>query len=114
MYICHMNAFDTEDLYAESNHDIVGLLGKEFRSYRLALRLTQKEVAERAGISVMTLVRFESGESSSLSLVNYLSLLRVIRKLETIMDTIPEMPDSLYVRRKKAAPQRVRRRKNEA
>ena len=46
-----------EDLYGRSNNDIVVELGKRFRDYRIALRLTQKDIAEQTGASTATISR---------------------------------------------------------
>lgn len=106
-----MNSVDLQDLYGKSNYEVAAALGAKFRAYRIALRLTQKDVAEKAGISVITLARFESGVSSSISLSYFIGLLRAIEQLERIAEVIPEIPDSLYTSRKVA--QRVRRKKYE-
>lgn len=97
MYICSaMNNFLLTDLYEKSNNDIVVQLGQRFRDYRIALRLTQKEVSEQTGVSVMTIVRFERGEGSAIRLDNFVALMRAIQKLEGIAEAIPDMPASLY------------------
>lgn len=63
MYICRMmNEWNRLDLYEKSNNDIMIELGRRFRDYRIALRMTQKEIALQSGVSVMTIVRFEKGE----------------------------------------------------
>lgn len=99
MYICGvMNNFLLTDFYEKSNNDIVVQLGQRFRDYRVALRLTQKEVSEQTGVSVMTIVRFERGEGSAIRLDNFVALMRAIQKLEGICNAIPEMPTSLYDR----------------
>jgi len=103
-----MNSVDLQDLYGKSNYEVAAALGTRFRAYRIALRLTQKDVAEKAGISVITLARFESGVSSSISLSYFIGLLRAIEQLERIAEVIP---DSLYTSRKVA--QRVKRKKYE-
>mgnify|MGYP003458630348 CR=1 FL=1 len=54
-----MNGYLFRDLYAKSNNDIVAELGKRFRDYRIALRLTQKEVADLLGISQSYISRLE-------------------------------------------------------
>lgn len=106
-----MNSIDLQDLYGRSNHDLAAELGTRFRSYRIALRLTRKEVADKAGMSVITLSRFENGQSSALSLPYFIALLRTIGHLGKIMETIPEIPESLY--RKNRVAQRVRRKRDE-
>jgi transcriptional regulator with XRE-family HTH domain len=108
-----MNAFDLE-LYGKSNYDLAAELGARFRAYRIALRMTRMEMAEKAGVSAMTLARFENGNTSSISLSNFIGLLRAIKHLDRIVETIPEIPDSLYHKpRKPGVTQRVRRKKDE-
>ena len=99
MYICGvMNDYITPDIYEKSDNDIVVDLGRRFRNYRVALRLTQKEVAEQAGVSVMTVVRFEKGETTAIRLDNLIALVRAIQTLEGIAEAIPDVPTSLYSR----------------
>lgn len=106
-----MDELDIEDLYERSNNDIVSELGERFRSYRIALRLTQKDVAEQSGVSVMTVVRFEKGEGGSIRLDTFVSLLRAVQRLEGIVESIPEIPTSLYDERKSRNRQKQRVRK---
>ena len=106
-----MNELDIEDLYERSDNDIVSELGERFRSYRIALRLTQKDVAEQSGVSVMTVVRFEKGEGGSIRLDTFVSLLRAVQRLEGIVESIPEIPTSLYDERKSRNRQKQRVRK---
>lgn len=87
------------ELYGLSNSDISVDLGRRFKSYRVALNLTQKEVAEQSGVSVMTLVRFENGECGSIGLNKFIALMRAIQLLENIYDVIPDMPENLYRKR---------------
>lgn len=110
-----MNEMDIEDLYERSDYDIVSELGERFRDYRIALRLTQKDVARQSGVSVMTVVRFENGEGGSIRLNTFVSLLRAIQKLDGIVESIPEIPLSLYDEReaRKKQKQRVRRKADE-
>lgn len=108
------NIFAT-DLYEKSNNDVVMELGRRFREYRIALRLTQKDISEQTGMSVMTIVRFERGEGSAIRLDNFIALLRAVQKLEMVSELIPDIPNSLYdaPATKYRANKRVRRRNNE-
>ena len=100
LYICAMNnTIEDLELYGLSNSDISVDLGKRFKNYRIALNLTQKEVSEQSGVSVMTLVRFESGEFGSIGLNKFIALMRALQLLENIADVIPDMPESLYDKR---------------
>ena len=110
-----MNEYFDPNLYERSNNDIIVSLGARFRDYRVALRLTQKEISEQSGVSVMTIVRFERGESASIRLDNFVALMRSIQKLEWIAEVIPSIQTSLYdvPVGKKGSNGRVRKRKNE-
>lgn len=116
MYIYSvMNNLSIEDLYGKSNNDIVVELGKRFRDYRIALRLTQKNISEHTGLSVMTIARFEKGEGSAIRLDNFVALMRAIECLAAIAESIPDIPASLYESHTAddTVKHRVRRRKNE-
>lgn len=55
---------------------------------------TQKEVAEKSGISVFTISTFENGSSAGITLATFIKLLRAIDSLEDIEKLIPELPIS--------------------
>ena len=81
-----------------TNTQIIGLLGKNFKHYRLNQQLTQKELAGKTNISVATIHHFEAGTINNLTLSNLITLMRhigLIRNLETI---IPEQPESPYAK----------------
>ena len=75
---------------------IIQALGKRFREYRIAARMTQKEVAEQSGISMLTIRRFEQGYSYDIKLGNLIALLKAIDFAEGIADILPEIPVSPY------------------
>lgn len=106
-----LNELYRKDLYSRSNYDIVVDLGRRFRDFRIALRLTQKEVSFQSGVSVMTIVRFENG--GGIRLDNLVALMRAIERLEDIAECIPEMPASLYDLPARKVTKRVRKRRNE-
>lgn len=108
-----MNTFLLNDIYEKSNNDIVVELGRKFRDYRIALRQTQKDVAEQAGVSVMTIVRFERGEGSAIRMDNFVALMRAIQKLEAISEAIPDVPTSLYDPQPAEIKRRVKKRRDE-
>lgn len=110
-----MNDIDIMDLYERSDNSIASELGRRFKNYRIALRLTQKEVAEQSGVSVMTIVRFEKGDGGSIRLDTFISLMRAIQKLEGISESIPNMPTSIYdeLASKRKQKQRVKKRADE-
>jgi len=68
---------------------------------------TQKEVAEKSGLSVFTISSFENGSSTGITMASFIKLLRAIDSLEEIEKLLPELlesPSALFMkqyRRKK-------------
>ena len=93
-----------------SNPEIIMELGKRFKEYRLTNRLTQKEVAEKAGVSLITLRLFENGKAYNINMGNFLALLRVVDCLNQVNELLPEIPTSAYVMEQimNKKPQRIR------
>lgn len=54
-----------------SNPEIIAELGRRFKEYRLAGKLTQKEAAEQAGVSLVTLRQFENGNACNINMGNF-------------------------------------------
>ena len=102
MYICAMSENEhIQDTYEYSNGELAALLGERFRNYRNMLGLSQKDVALGSGVSVMTIVRFEKGEGNSIRLDNLIALFRAVQRLDDIMELIPDMPESLYAKKRR-------------
>ena len=95
---------------AMSNPEIISELGRRFKEYRLSAMLTQKEAAERAGVSLITLRQFENGRSYNINMNNFLAMLRVVGCLEQVDELLPEMPVSAYAmdRLMQKNPKRIR------
>lgn len=92
--------------------ELVRLLGSRFKDYRLKANLTQKEVAEMSGLSLMTIHRFENGTVKNISLSTFLLLLKAVGSINDLNELMPEQPESPYLyddNQKKA--QRVRHKK---
>ena len=77
---------------AKSNSEIISELGSRFREYRLFCNLTQKEVAEKSGVSIFTISQFEKGETRNIGFGTILSLLRSIGFLEEAEKLLPPLP----------------------
>ena len=82
------------DLYEQSGNDIIRQLGKRYSDYRKRMGFTQKEVAEKSGLSVFTISSFENGSSTGVTLASFLRLLRAIDSLDEIEKLLPELPQS--------------------
>jgi transcriptional regulator with XRE-family HTH domain len=101
-----------EDYSEYSVTELVRLLGSRFKDYRLRANMTQKEVAEMSGLSMMTIHRFENGTVKNISLSTFLLLLKAVGSINDLNELMPEQPESPYLyddNQKKA--QRVRHKK---
>lgn len=94
-----------------TNQDIVELLSCRIKEYRLAARISQKEMAEKSGVSLATISHLEQGVSQNLTLNNLISILRVIGMEQRLIDLLPElpMPPMALKQINKYIPKRVRR-----
>ena len=79
-----------------SDSEIIHLLGERFRRYRIALGITQAELSAKAGVSKMTIHKFESGTAGNVSMQTLLSLLRYTGLLKNADALIPDIPESPY------------------
>ena len=61
-----------------TNFDILETLSTRMKEYRLAARMSQREMAEKSGVSYTTICHFEQGKNPNLTLNNFISLLRTI------------------------------------
>ena len=85
-------------------------LGARVAQIRVQSRLTQADLAERAGISLPTLTRFENG--ASIQLINFLRILRVLNLLTGLDQALPSpqrSPMQLLEQKKEGKPRRVRK-----
>ena len=98
-----------KDIYAISNTELIRMLGRRFKVYRIQCRLTQREVAGQTGVSIPTIRGFENGRSSNVSLQVLLALMRSVGQLEQIESVLPELPQNpKEVFFKKSTPKRIR------
>lgn len=61
---------------------------ERLKQYRINYPLTQAELAEKSGVSVRSISRFENGEDISMS--KFLSLLRALDLEDRIIELIPD------------------------
>lgn len=94
-----------------SNNDILTLLAQRVKDYRLAARMSQRELAEKSGVGYTTISHFEQGKHTNISLGNFISLLRCIGMERTMLELLPELPVPPMALREinKYIPKRVRR-----
>jgi len=92
------------ELYEQSGSDIIRQLGKRYSDYRKRMGFTQKEVAEKSGLSVFTISSFENGSSTGVTLASFIKLLRAIDNLDEIEKLLPvlhESPRALFKKQQK-------------
>ena len=94
-----------------TTQDIMLLLAKRIKEYRLAARMSQKEMAEKSGVSLATISHFEQGVNQNMTLNNFISLLRIVGMEQRVSDLLPELPMPPMALKKinKLIPKRVRR-----
>ena len=75
-----------------TNQDIILMLSKRIKEYRLAARLSQKEMVEKSGVGLATISHFERGVSQNMTINNFISLLRIVGMENRLNDLLPELP----------------------
>ena len=80
------------EIYGKTNSELIMELGSRFKQYRLTYRMTQKEVAEQAGISLFTIKAFENGRAFNITMGSFIAMLRAIGFLEEVEKLLPELP----------------------
>ena len=94
-----------------TNQDYIMLLSQRLKEYRLAARISQKEMAEKSGVSLTTISHLEQGVNQNITLNNFISLLRAVGMEQRLNDLLPElpMPPMALKQINKYIPKRVRR-----
>lgn len=85
------------DYYEYSIPELVQMLGVRFKDYRMRSNMTQKEVAEQAGLTVNTVHKFENGLVPNLSISTFLLLMKAIGCINGLDGLMPELPESPYL-----------------
>lgn len=100
-----------EDIYAYSAPELIARLGTQFRQYRQANGLTLSDVANRTGLNIMTIQKFENGQSRDISLTTLIRLMRTIGQMDNLKKLLPPLPEVTYMTPKETPIQRVRHKK---
>lgn len=99
------------DYYEYSVPELVRLLGARFKEYRMRANLTQREVAEQAGLTITTIHKFENGTATNVSLGTFLLLLKAIGQIDGLDELLPGLPESPYLYNQAKKIQRIRHKK---
>lgn len=98
-----------------SDPAILKRLGERQKRMRIRMELTQSELAEQAGVGLLTVANFEKGKS--ITVANLVKIMRVLGQLENLEEIFPEPRISpIQLREMQAAyqkrqPERVRKSK---
>lgn len=91
------------DWFYMTDKAIMEEMGQRLRSYRKKRKLSQKQLAERTGLSIFTIAQIEQGKAVSLSsLLPVLRELRLLNNLDALIPNIPESPISLLRKQRKS------------
>lgn len=104
-----------DNLSFTTNQDIIALLCQRLKEYRLAARISQREMAEKSGVSLTTISHLEQGLNRNITLNNFISILRVLGLEQRLSDLLPELPvpPMALKQMNKYIPKRVRRSNND-
>lgn len=100
------------DFYEYSVPELIHYLGERFKEYRLRACMTQKDVAEQAGITIATIHRIENGTANNISLGTFILLLKAVGMINNIGNLLPELPESPYLYKAEKKVQRIRHKKS--
>ena len=89
--------FDKHFVSEFSNEDIVTELCKKIKLVRLSCCFSQQELADKSGVSVITVKRIESLKVNDITLGTLLKIMRVSGLLEGIVDLLPDLPASPFL-----------------
>lgn len=89
--------FEKYFIYNFTDKEIVAEICKRIKAARLSCCYSQQEFAEKAGVSVITIKRIESGKVNDITLGTLLKILRTSGALEGIVDLVPELPESPFL-----------------
>jgi transcriptional regulator with XRE-family HTH domain len=71
-----------------TNREIALALARRIRGYRVGMGISQRDLAERGGISLTSLSRFE--QTGAITLNNLISVLRSLGVVDRVRELIPE------------------------
>jgi transcriptional regulator with XRE-family HTH domain len=94
--------------------DIIAELSRRAKEYRLAYPLTQKELADKAGVSLRAVQKFESGQEVMLDIfVKILMALDLSENFDVLIPDMSDRPSAMLAQLKGKKRQRVRKKKNQ-
>lgn len=71
-----------------NNANVIQEIGARLKNQRINKRMTQQQLAEKAGVSLFTIAQIERGKSVSMTML--VAVLRVLRLLDNLDLLLPE------------------------
>ena len=94
--------------------DIISELARRAKEYRLAYPLTQKELAEKAGVSLRAVQKFESGQDVMLDIfVKIIMALDLTDDFEMLIPNMSERPSAYLAQKNGTVRKRVKKKKEQ-
>ena len=90
---------------------VIHELGTQIKNYRISRQLTQRELADRSGVSLRCISRFEQGEDIQLG--NLVKILRSLDLTDNLNMLVPDVTKSPSYYLESTTKKRVRRKKTE-
>lgn len=88
---------DRYTVYDYTDEDIIDNLCDRLKALRRSCCVSQQELAEKSGVSIITVKRIESGEMKDLRFGTLIKILRATGTLEGMAELIPPCPESPYL-----------------
>ena len=94
--------------YFMTNEALLQYVGKQMRQMRINARLSQQQLAERAGVSRSTVTQVENGKGMKME--SLVAILRALNKLEILnnFETQALVSPLLIAKQEGKTPQRIR------
>lgn len=86
-----------DDYSVYSAPELVRRLGKRFKDLRILAKMTQRDVAEKAGLTIPTIQRFENGIATNINLSTFLLLMKSVGGMNLLDDLLSDEPQNLYL-----------------
>lgn len=90
---------------------VIRELGTQIKNYRISRQLTQRDLAERSGVSLRSISRFEQGEDIQLG--NLVKILRSLDLTDNLNMLVPDVAKSPSYYLKSTPKKRVRKKKSD-
>lgn len=89
---------DTMKIYGEENNTfILQEIGQRIKDIRIARNMTQRELAEYAGVSFSTITRLEAGKGTTMdNLLRILRTFNLLANLELLVPQQKQTPEEIY------------------